>query len=282
MDVRGGASGGTSSGSGAGGRIAIYSEKEILYRGGYEASGGKGTEGRYGGPGTIFVRDLRNKRFYMQLRFGERQGNNLVFVTLDEKNITEFIFNEVIIERRTAMRLKQDGEMRSLKVGKLTGDGTGYIYVGSNHTFYLRGSTGQGVVSRPPVNLNIDTRGTGVFDTSLFVVSHSPASPNGHALRVNGRIIGVEHLYLTRERKMVFMSKAQTVRYNNGSLTSSSPGTFVLATLEIHDRAQLSFLTSHGMRGLAGKIDVKFGAKVFADQFDMSKYELVIFLNNLF
>jgi hypothetical protein len=282
MDVRGGASGGTTSGSGAGGRIAIYSEKEILYRGGYQASGGKGTQGRYGGPGTMFVRYLRNKRFYTQLRFGERQGNNLVFVTLDEKNITEFIFNEVIIERRTAVRLKQDGEMRSLKVDKLTGDGTGYIYVGGNHTFYLRGSTGQGEVSKPPVNLDIDTQGTGVLDTSLFVVSHSPASPNGHALRVNGRIIGVEHLYLTRERKMVFMSKAQTVGYNNGSLTSSSPGTFVLATLETHDRAQLSFLTSHGMRGLAGKIDVKFGAKVFADQFDMSKYELVIFQNNLF
>ena len=274
MDVRGGASGGTSSGSGAGGRIAIYCEKEILYRGVFQAKSGNGTQRKYGGPGTIFLRYLRNKRFYTQLRFGERQGNNLVFVTLDERNVTEFMFNEVIIEKKTAVRLKQDGEKRSLKVDKLTGDGTGYIYVGSNHTFYLRGSTGHGEVSKPPVNLNIDTQGTGVLDTSFYVVSHSSASPNGHALRVNGRIIGVQHLYLTRERKMVFMSEAQTIRNDNGSLVSSPSGTFVLATLEVHDGAQLSFMTSHGMRGIAGKIDVKFGAKVFADQFDMSKYEL--------
>ncbi len=274
MDVRGGASGGTSSGSGAGGRIAIYCEKEILYRGVFQAKSGNGTQGKYGGPGTIFLRYLRNKRFYTQLRFGERQGNNLVFVTLDERNVTEFMFNEVIIEKKTAVRLKQDGEKRSLKVDKLTGDGTGYIYVGSNHTFYLRGSTGHGEVSKPPVNLNIDTQGTGVLDTSFYVVSHSSASPNDHALRVNGRIIGVQHLYLTRERKMVFMSEAQTIRNDNGSLVSSPSGTFVLATLEVHDGAQLSFMTSHGMRGIAGKIDVKFGAKVFADQFDMSKYEL--------
>ena len=277
MDVRGGASGGTSSGSGAGGRIAIYCEKEIIYRGIFQATGGKGTQGKYGGPGTIFLRYLRNKRFYTQLRFGERQGNNLVFVTLDERNVTEFVFDEVIIKQKTAARLKQDGEKRSLRVNKLTGDGTGYIYVGSNHTFYLRGSTGHGEVSRPAVNLNIDTQGTAVLDTSLYVVSHSSASPNGYALRVNGRIIGVQHLYLTRERKMVYMSKAQTVRDNNGSLVSSPSGTFVLATLEAHDGAQLTFMTLHGMRGLAGKIDVKYGAKVFADQFDFSKYKLVIF-----
>jgi hypothetical protein len=274
MDVRGGASGGTSSGSGAGGRIAIYSEKEILYRGRFQATGGKGTQGKFGGPGTIFLRYLRNKVFYTQLRFGERQGNNLVFVTLDERNVTDFMFNEVIIERKTAVRLKQDGEKRSLKVDKLTGDGTGYIYVGSNHTFYLHGSTGHGEVSRPAVNLNIDTQGSGVLDTSLYVVSHTAASPNGHALRVNGRIIGVQHLYLTRERKMVYMSEAQTVRDNNGSLVYSPSGTFALATLEAHDGAQLSFMTSHGMRGLAGKIDVKYGAKLIADQFDISKYKL--------
>ena len=274
MDVRGGASGGSNAGSGAGGRIAIYSEKEILYRGIYYASGGTGTQGRYGGPGTIFLRYLRNKRFYTQLRFGERHGSNLVFVTLDERNITDFMFNEVIIERKTAMRLKQDGKERSLNVDKLTGDGTGYIYVGSNHSFYLHGSTGHGHVSRPPVNLNIDILGTAVLDKLLFVVSDSKASPNGHALSVNGRIIGVEHLYLTRQRKMEFMSEAQTVGYNNGSLLPSEPGTFVLATLEVHDRAQLSFKTSYGMRGLVGNLDVKFGAIVFADQFDLSKYEL--------
>ena len=276
MDVRGGASGGTLSGSGAGGRMAVYCEKGILYRGAYKASGGKGTKGKHGGPGTMFLRYLRNKRFYTQLSFGERYGDNLVFVTLDEGNITEFTFSEVIIKEKTAVRLKQDGEKRRLKVGKLTGDGTGYIYVGANHTFNLRGSTGHGEVSRPSVNLNIDTQGTAILDTSLYVVSHSPASPNGNALSVNGRIVGVQHLYLSRERTMVYMSQAQTVGYNNRSLVSSAPGTFLLATLEVHDRTELTFRTPHGMRGLLGKMDVKFGAKVFADQFDMSKYTIYI------
>lgn len=279
IDVRGGASGGFNSGSGAGGRIAIYSEKELLYRGVYHAAGGNGTRGKHGGPGTIFLRSLKNKRFYTQLRFGERQGTNLVFVTLDERNVTDFIFNEIVIEQKTAVRLKQDGMKRSLKVDQLTGDGTGYMYIGANHTFYLHGSTGHGGVSRPPVNLNVDTQGTAVFDMLLFVVSHSLESPNGHALRINGRIIGVQHLYLTKERKMLFMYEGQTVGYNNGTLVSSSRGTFVLATLEVHDGAHLSFITPHGMKGLAGKVDVKFGAKVIADQFKMSKYRMCLVKN---
>ena len=275
MDIRGGTSGGSSSGSGAGGRIAIYSERESLYRGVYQASGG--TEGSYGGPGTIFLRYLRKKRFYTQLRFGERHGNYLLFVTLDERNITDFKFDEMIVERKTAVQLKQDGQRRSLKVNKLTGDGTGYIHVGSNHTFYLRGSTGHGEVSKPPVNLYVELQGTAVLDTSFFVVSDNAASPNGNAFTINGQVVGVQHLYLTRGRKMMFKSQAQTVGYNNGSLVPSLPGTFALATLEIHDGAQLSFTTSHGMRGLVAKMDVKFGAKVFADQFDFSKYVFEFF-----
>lgn len=270
IDIRGGSSGGSGSGSGAGGRTAIYSKKEFLYRGKYQASGG--TQGSFGGPGTIFLRYLRKKRFYTQLRFGERHGNDLLFVTLDEQNFTDFKFDEMIVERKTAVQLKQDGQRRSLKVDKLTGDGTGYIHVGSNHTFYLRGSTGHGEVSKPPVNLYIELQGTAVLDTLFFVVSDNSASPNGNALTINGQLVGVQHLYLSRSRKMMFMSKAQTVVYNNGSLVPSLPGTFALATLEIHDGAQLSFMTSHGMRGLVGKMDVKFGAKVFADQFDFSKY----------
>lgn len=275
IDIRGGASGGSSSGSGAGGRIAIYSEKESLYRGAYQASGG--TQGRYGGPGTIFLRYLSKKRFYTQLRFGERHGNYLLFVTLDERNVTDFKFDEMIVERKTAVQLKQDGQIRGLNVNKLTGDGTGYIHVGSNHTFDLRGSTGHGEVSKPPVNLYIELQGTAILDTSFFVVSDNAASPNGNAFTINGQVVGVQHFYLTRGRKMTFMSQAQTVRYNNGSLVSSLPGTFALATLEIHDGAQLSFMTSHGMKGLVAKMDVKFGAKVFADQFDFSKYILEFF-----
>ena len=276
IDVRGGSSGGSRAGSGAGGRIAIYSKTRILYRGTYEASGGSGTAGKHGGPGTIYLQDLQYKKNYIQLRFGHRTGDNLVYVTLHEGNLTEFVFSEIVVKRRTAIRLKQDGEERSLRTGKLTGDGTGYVYVGQNHTFYLQGSTGYGGVARPPVNFNIDKKGTGVLDSSVYVVGDGTSSPNGHALTINGRMIGMQHLFLTKGRRMVFKAEAQIANYVNGSLEASLPGTFVLATLEVHDRGKLTFLTANGMRGLAGKIDIKYGARIFADKFDMSKYEFRI------
>lgn len=271
ITVRGGRSGGSLAGSGSGGRIAVYCKIQIFYRGTYEASGGTGTAGRHGGPGTIFLQDLKYKRVFKQLRFGHRKGENLVYVTLHESNLTEYIFSEVVIEQRTAIRLKEDGERRTLKVEKLTGDGTGYIFVGENHTFYLQGSTGYGGVSRPPVNLEIGGKGTAVLDNSVYIVSDSTASPDGHALTFNGRIIGMQHLFLTRERKAIFGGEAQTAYYVNGSLKTSLPGGFILATLEVHDRGNLTFMTTNGMKCLAGRIDIKYGGRILADKFEISK-----------
>ena len=269
ITVRGGRSGGSRAGSGSGGRIAVYCKTGILYRGTYEASGG--TAEIHGGPGTIFLQDLKYKRVFKQLRFGNRKGENLVYVTLHESNLTEYIFSEVVIEQRTAVRLKEDGERRMLKVDKLTGDGTGYIFVGENHTFYLQGSTGHGGVSRPPVNLKIDGNGTAVLDSSVYIVSDSTASPDGHALTFNGRIVGMQHLFLTKERKVMVGGKSQTAYYINGSLKASLPGRFILATLEVHDRGNLTFVTTNGMKGLAGKIDIKYGGRILADTFEISK-----------
>ena len=269
--VRGGNAGGSRAGSGAGGRIAIYTKTRALYRGTYEASGGSGKAGKHGGPGTVYLEDLRYKKSYMELRFGHREGESLAFVTLDEKNTTRYVFSEVIIEQRTAVRLKQDGVQRSLRVARLSGDGTGFVQVGLNQTFYLQGSTGEGGVTRPPVNLDIATKGTVLVDSSLFVVSDGVSSPNGNALTMNGRIIGMQHLFVTKSRKMVFGAQAETANYVNSTLQVSSPGSFVLATVEVQDRARLMFLTSSGMKGLVGKIHVKYGAVIVADTFNLGK-----------
>ena len=206
------------------------------------------------------------------MRFGERYGTNLVYVTLHEANVTDFVFSEVVVERRTAIQLKLDGHQRSIRTRKLTGDGTGYIHVQANHTFYLRGSTGVGGVSKPAVNLNIDRYGTAIVDSSFYVVSDGVSSPDGLALKINGQIIGMHHLFITRRRKVVYERQAQTGNYEENTLVMSGPGMFVLATLEVHDGAKLTFLTSNGMRGVAGRIDIKYGARILADKFEMSEY----------
>ena len=271
INVRGGDSGGSLAGSGAGGRIAIYTKTRNLFRGMYEASGGSGTARKHGGPGTIYLEDIRYKQEYKELRFGYREGENLAYVTLHEHNITDYVFSEVVIERRTAVRLEQSGEPRSLTVGKLTGDGTGYIYVGQNHTLNLQGSIGEGGVSRPAVNLNVDTKGKVLLDTLLYVVGDGVSSPDGNALTVSGRIVGMHHLFVTRRRKVVFKAEMETANYINHTLQVSPPGTFVLGTVEIQDGGQLTFLTSDGMKGLAGRIHVKYGARIVADKFDVGK-----------
>ena len=67
LNTNGGNGGGSSAGGGSGGRIAIYSNVNT-YRGTYLAFGGSSLPGAYGGPGTVFLRDIRSKRPFTQLR----------------------------------------------------------------------------------------------------------------------------------------------------------------------------------------------------------------------
>lgn len=67
LNSNGGNGGGTAAGGGSGGRIAIYTNKNT-YRGTYLAFGGSSLPGAYGGPGTVFLLDIRSKRPFTQLR----------------------------------------------------------------------------------------------------------------------------------------------------------------------------------------------------------------------
>ena len=69
LNVNGGNGGGSSAGGGAGGRIAVYANTNT-YRGTYLAFGGSSSSGTYGGPGTVFLQDIRAKKPFTQLRLG--------------------------------------------------------------------------------------------------------------------------------------------------------------------------------------------------------------------
>lgn len=69
LNTTGGNGDGPSAGGGSGGRIAIYTNNNI-YRGTYLAFGGDSVPRRYGGPGTVFLKDVRSKRPFTQLRYG--------------------------------------------------------------------------------------------------------------------------------------------------------------------------------------------------------------------
>ena len=92
ISVRGGLGntyGSALGGSGAGGRIAVFMNKEDEFRGSYSPFGGPGHGPRQGGPGTVYVEEMRQSHIYNRLYIDNRNANPVKEFVLSERNPRE-------------------------------------------------------------------------------------------------------------------------------------------------------------------------------------------------
>lgn len=279
MNSKGGNGGGTNAGGGSGGRIAIYAT-ENLYRGTYQAFGGSSVSGAYGGPGTVFLQDIRSKRPFKQLRIDNLMRSIKDPVTIDEANLTNHDFSQVHLFGRAAINMAVRKERTTLKMSRLFGDRTGILHSRANQTFYLEASATEHSVSKPAVNLRIDENAEMVFGASLYVIGDG-AKGTGQitgdsSFTIDGRMIDVTHLFLTKRLKSRFLSHAHSADYHNETLTVSAVGTFVLATFEIQDGSEVFFPDVQGVQCEVGLLHMKYGSVIVADTYRIGVTSLLL------
>lgn len=137
LAVDGGSGNGSNSGGGSGGRIAVYTGTPTKYLGEYSAIGGsagdstKETTDFSGGPGTVYLQDVRNGYPFTQLRIDNKYRPWSHYVTLEQ---SRYEFDELYLSRNAAIRLSPDNSRRRMTIHKINGDRTGLIHVHSNQS----------------------------------------------------------------------------------------------------------------------------------------------------
>ena len=201
-------------------------------------------------------------------------------VTIDEINITSNEFSEVHLFRRAALNMAVRQERSVLKMERLFGDRTGLLHSRANQTIYLEASNTAHSVSKPAVNLRVDKDAEMVFGASLYVIGDGAKStgqiPGDSSFTLDGRMIEVTHLFVTKRLKSRFHSHAHSADIHNGTTTVSAPGTFVLATFEIQDGSEVFFPDFRGMQCEVGLVHMKYGSVIVADSYRVSITSLLL------
>lgn len=228
----------------------------------------------------MFLHDIRSKRPFTQLRIDNLMRSVQDPVTIDETNMTDHDFSQVHLFGRAALNMAVRKERTVLKMTRLFGDRTGLLHARANQTFYLEASATEHSVSKPAVNLRIDKDAEMVFGASLYVIGDG-AKATGQitgdsSFTINGRMIDVTHLFITKRLKSRFLSHAHSADLHNGTLTVSAIGSFVLATFEIQDGSEVLFPDVHGMQCTVGLVHMKYGSVIFADTYRIAVTSLLL------
>lgn len=201
-------------------------------------------------------------------------------VTIHEVGRVYYAFSEVQLWRRASIAMSSGNSTKTLIIHKLNGDRTGLIHALENHVIQLEASDTAHSVSKPPVNLQMDKGSEIVFGYSLYVIGDGAKGlgqiPGDFSLAVDGRLVDVTHLFLTKKLKAKFSQNIQTVEKRNDTVVVSEVGKFALAMLELQDGTELLFDHSSGIRCSVGKIHMKYGAKLRADVFDVGVTTLLL------
>ena len=76
-------------GSGAGGRIAVHMNQEDEFRGSYSPFGGTGDGRRQGGPGTVYIEEMRRPHIHSRLYIDNKDAIPEKEFVLSERNPRE-------------------------------------------------------------------------------------------------------------------------------------------------------------------------------------------------
>lgn len=201
-------------------------------------------------------------------------------VTIDEADIHFNEFSQVHLFRRAALNMAVRQERTVLKMHRLLGDRTGLLHSRVNQTIYLEASNTEHSVSKPSVNLRVDRDAEMVFGASLYVIGDGAKGtgqiPGDSSFTLDGRMIEVTHLFITKRLKTRFHSNAHSADIHNGTTTIAAPGTFVLATFEIQDGSEVFFPDFRGMQCEVGLLHMKYGSAIVADTYHVRITSLLL------
>ena len=243
-------------GGGAGGRIGIHLKTQYAYRGALQALGGISTSSvASGGPGTVYIQDVRLKLPFNQLHIDNQGQRWEQYVTLNE-NKTSYRFDELHLVRKASLRILPDSNaerVSNLSIAKIYGDRSGLLHLYRNHKAIIEVVEGQLTTTKTPVNFRIDSGAEAVMATTVYIVGDGAV-----ALNCNGTLNGIRNLYVTQRRVVKFQKGSRTLRDNE------PPGTFMFSNARLFSGSSVTMEDEIEMKMIVGFLNVKFHAALEA------------------
>ena len=248
-------------GCGSGGRVAVQVSTKNLFYGKINAMGGSSTSGSTGGPGTVYLSDIRDKKKYEILKVTNADLSVDKYVVLNESQL-EYRFDEIHLYKKGALMIINDGQPANLRVLKIFGDNTGMVYIQSKQSLYFNHNIYRKTIARVNFNLKLDHGGNAYLaDTTYLQGSGSVA------LEVNGTLVGIQHLTVAERRVVKIHPSASTSKLVSGSYISSPDGSYHFATVELFTGSNVRLEGGVGVEFVTSRLNLKYGSKLSAKFF---------------
>ena len=273
LSVNGGA-GYSLGGGGSAGRIAVHTPTTNTFTGKYSAIGGTGgSSASFGGPGTVYISELKNKQFHNQLRIDNAKRLSMHPVILNEYNISHYEFNETYLWGGAKLKLRPGPG--TLRIKDVKGDRTGSLWLHANHTFFIEAEK---YSTKAPVNFVVGEGSKLVLPAVVRLLGEfNLISPGPQAsLVLRGLLDGVRDMVVTKRKRFFFIGNAQTSFTENGTYTIEAPQTFRFPLFELQDGSKFQLINVTSMKCTIGNFHLKYGVSLVADIIDISASNLKI------
>ena len=248
LDVSGGH--GQNGGGGSGGRLAVYVGSKGRYFGQNLATGGSAANDlsrSSGGPGTVYIRELRNQVPHDRLVVDNKNRPFSHYVTLNE-TMNSYEFDEIHLTRKASLHMVDNGKQLNLTIHKILGDGTGLVHLHGNHLLTAEVKDARRTITRAQANFILDVHSSAIMSTVVHMIGQGAV-----AFDWRGRLINVMHLHLAYGRRAIIGVEAHTGTIENDRFVSSeTEGTFHFTTLEFSSKSQVDYPSPHGMHFTVG------------------------------
>ena len=167
------AAGGSGTAGGSGGRISVNISSWNQFHGNYIATGGKGRNiNSYGGPGSVYLQDVRYMRTHKQLLLDGGGATWDSYYILDEPLMVDYAFDELHLTHNASLQMKYGDDVpRNLTAGKIYGDKTGRIHLHSKQTGFLEKAATLQTTMKTPANIWIDEGAKAYMATLVYILA---------------------------------------------------------------------------------------------------------------
>ena len=251
VDISGG-NGTGSGGGGSGGRIGIHITFKHKYGGTFKTVGGSGNS--YGSSGTVYTEETGRGPQYADIKY-DRSQNKTLFLALHkylfvdnkdhvipwstvlvDQSRAYWEFDELHLIRHSNLIAHRPDFSPNVTIvaHKFLGDGTGRVQVKKGQFLYVEVVESVSNETTAPCSFLVDIGGEILFPSTVYV--------RGTRSIINGRITGVEYLYIASGGQIEFSSSSQTAKIENRVyLYISANGNFTFSTVTVKRNSHLIF-----------------------------------------
>ena len=274
IDVTGGHGVGDG-GGGAGGRIGVHVAFRHKYGGRYRTVGGNGNT--FGAAGTVYIEETNRGPQYADIKY-DKGSNKTVFTAthhyvfvdnedriipwstiLIDQSISYWEFEELHLIRHANLQAHHPdlSPNVTLVIHRFLGDGTGRVTVKRNQTIYVEVIESVTNVTKAPCSFKIDEGAEIVFPSEVHIY--------GTRSVINGRVTGVDDLFIADGGKVEFSSTSQTAKVENRQYVYiTRKGNFTFGTITLKRNSQLIFKkVSNTLRLYSSLFRIKYEGKLF-------------------